>query len=103
MHQVQLNTFGDVASFVSIIGGLLSINYFMIRNLMIERPGIGRLFQLTCLSAGIFALTVVVGLLLPYRPPPEWLVNAGVASMLGGLIAWASCAVAVVVSLFRKA
>jgi hypothetical protein len=65
--------------------------------------GIGRLFQITCLSAGIFALTVVVGFLLPYRPPPEWLVNAGVASMLGGLIAWASCAVAVVVSLFRKA
>lgn len=103
LDQVQLNTFGDVASFVSIIGGLLSITYFMIRNVIPERPGIGRLFQLTCLSALIFALTVIVGFLLPYRPPPEWLVNAGVASMLGGLIAWVSCAVAVVVSLFRKA
>ncbi len=103
MHQVQLNTFGDVASFVSIIGGLLSITYFMIRNVITERTGIRRLFQLTCLCAGIFALTVVIGFLQPYRPPPEWLVNSGVGSMLGGLIAWVSCALAVVVSLFRKA
>jgi hypothetical protein len=103
MHQVQLNTFGDVASFVSIIGGLLGITFFMVRNVILERPGIRRLFQLTCLCAGMFALTVVVGFLQPSRPPPEWLMNASVASMLGGLIAWASCAVAVVVSLFRKA
>ena len=103
MHEVRLNTFGDVASFVSIIGGLLSITYFTIRNLMLERPGISRLFQLTCLCAGLFTLTVVViGYLQPYRPPPEWLVNSGVASMLGGLIAWASCGLAVVVSLFRR-
>jgi hypothetical protein len=103
MHEVQLNTFGDVASFVFIIGGLLSITYFMIRKAILDRPGIRRIFQLTCLCAGIFALTVVIGFLQPHRPPPEWLVNAGVASMLGGLIAWASCAVAVAVSLFRKA
>jgi len=103
MHQVQLNTFGDVASFVSIIGGLLGITYFMVRNVILERPAIRRLFQLTCLCAGMFAFTVVVGFLQPYRPPPEWLVNAGVASMLGALIAWGSCTLAVVVSLFRKA
>jgi hypothetical protein len=102
MHQVKLTTFGDVASFVSIIGGLLSITYFMIRNVTLERPGIRRLFQVTCLFAGIFALTVVVGFPQPYRPPPEWLANTGVAGMLGGLIAWGSCAIAVVVSLFRK-
>jgi lipid-A-disaccharide synthase-like uncharacterized protein len=36
MHQVKLTTFGDVASFVSIIGGLLSITYFMIRNVTLE-------------------------------------------------------------------
>jgi hypothetical protein len=102
MHQVQLNTFGDVASFVSIIGGLLGITYFMIRNVILERPGIQRLFQLTCLCAGMFALTVVAGFLQPYRPPPEWLVNSGVASMLGALIAWMSCAFTVVVSLFRR-
>jgi hypothetical protein len=102
MHQVKLTTFGDVASLVSIVGGLLSITYFMIRNVTLERPGIRRLFQVTCLFAGIFVLAVVVGFLQPYRPPPEWLVNTGVASMLGGLIAWASCAIAVVVSLFRK-
>ena len=29
MHQVHLDTSGDVASFVSIIGGLLGITYFM--------------------------------------------------------------------------
>jgi hypothetical protein len=102
MHQVKLTTFGDVASFVAIVGGLLSITYFMIRNVTLERPGIRQLFQVTCLFAGIFVLAVVVGFLQPYRPPPEWLVNTGVASMLGGLIAWASCAIAVVVSLFRK-
>jgi hypothetical protein len=102
MHQVQLKTFGDVASFVSIVGGLLSISYFMVRNVMLERPNIRRLFQLTCVCAGMFALTVVVAFLQPYRPPPEWLANAGVASMLGGLIAWVSCALAVVASLFRK-
>ena len=102
MHQVQLNTFGDVASFMSIIGGLLSITYFMIRNVMLERPGIRRLFQVTCLFAGVFALAVVVAFLQPYRPPPEWLVNIGVASMLGALIAWGSCAIAVVVSIFRR-
>src|SRR5262249_5260006 len=33
-------------------------------------------FQLTCLCAGLFTLTVVVGYLQPYRPPPEWLVNS---------------------------
>jgi hypothetical protein len=102
MHQVQLNTFGDVASFMSIIGGLLSITYFMIRNVILERPGIRRLFQLTCLFAGIFALAVVVTFLQPYRPPPDWLTNVGVASMLGALAAWGICASAVVVSLLRK-
>lgn len=102
MHQVQLKTFGDVASFISIIGGLLSITYFMIRNVTLERPGIRRLFQITCLFAGVFALAVVVGFLQPYRPPPEWLVNTGVASMLAALIAWGSCGIAVVVSIFRK-
>jgi hypothetical protein len=66
MHQVQLNTFGDVASFVSIIGDLLGITYFMIRNVILERPGIRRLFQLTSLSAGMFALAVVIGFLQPY-------------------------------------
>ena len=60
MHQVQVNTFGDVASFMSIIGGLLSITYFMIRNVILDRPGIRRLFQVTCLFAGVFALAVVV-------------------------------------------
>jgi len=69
MHQVQLNTFGNVASFVLVIGGLFSITYFMIRNVIVERPGIRRLFQLTCPCAGMFALTVVVGFLQPYRPP----------------------------------
>jgi hypothetical protein len=102
MHQVHVNTFGDVASFVSIIGGILSITYFMIRNVIAERPGIRRIFQLTCLCAGLFALSVVIAFLQPYRPPPEWLANAAVASMLGGLMAWASCALAVVVSIFRK-
>src|SRR5262245_55257558 len=102
MHQAQLNTFSDVAGLISIIGGLLSITYFMIRYVTLERPGIWQLFQVTCLCAGMFALTVVVGFLQPDRPPPEWLVNSGVASMLGGLIAWASCVVAVVASLFRK-
>ena len=102
MHQVHVNTFGDVASFVSIIGGILSITYFMIRNVIQERPGIRRTFQLTCLCAGTFALSVVVAFLQPYRPPPEWLANVAVASMLGGLIAWASCALAVVASLFRR-
>jgi hypothetical protein len=102
MHQVQLNTFGNVASFVSIIGGLLSITYFMIRNVIPERPGIRRLFQLTCLFAGIFVLAVVVGFLQPHRPPPDWIANAAIASMLGGLLAWGSCAIAVVISLFRK-
>ena len=102
MHQVHVNTFGDVASFISIIGGILSITYFMIRNVILERPGIRRIFQLTCLCAGMFALSVVIAFLQPYRPPPEWLANAAVASMLGGLIAWMSCALAVVVSMFRK-
>ena len=102
MHQVQLNTFGDVASFMSIIGGLLSITYFMIRNVILDRPGIRRLFQVTCLFAGIFALAVVVTFLQPYRPPPAWLTNVGVGSMLGALAAWGRCAIAVVVSLFRR-
>ena len=102
MHQVQLNTFGDVASFMSIIGGLLSITYFMIRNVILDRPGIRRLFQVTCLFAGVFALAVVVTFLQPYRPPPDWLTNVGVGSMLGALAAWGSCAIAVVVSLFRR-
>jgi hypothetical protein len=102
MKQVQFNTFGDVASFMSIIGGLLSITYFMIRNIIHDRPGIRRLFQITCLFAGIFALAVVATFLQPYRPPPEWLINVLVGSMLGVLAAWRSCATAVVISLFRK-
>jgi hypothetical protein len=53
MHQVQLNTFGDVASFVSIIGDLRGITYFMIRNVILERPGIRRLFQLTSLRGDV--------------------------------------------------
>jgi hypothetical protein len=87
---------------MSIIGGLLSITYFMIRNVILDRPGILRLFQVTCLFAGVFALAVVVTFLQPYRPPPNWLTNVGVGSMLGALAAWGSCANAVVVSLFRR-
>jgi uncharacterized membrane protein len=102
MHRVQLNTFGDVASFLSIIGGLLSITYVMVRNIILDRPGVRRLYQITCVFAGIFALAVVVTFLQPHRPPPEWLTNVGVGSMLGALAAWVCCAIALVISLFRK-
>ena len=50
----------------------------------------GKQLQLwhTCLFAAIFALAVVVTFLQPYRPPPDWLTNVGVGSILGALAAW---------------
>jgi hypothetical protein len=98
MYQVHLNTLGDVGSFLSIIGGLLSITYFMIKNSI--RRSVVISFRAVCVLAAVLALFIVLGFMQPLRPPPNWMINVMAASFLGAIGAWGICASAFLVSLF---
>jgi hypothetical protein len=98
MNQVHLNTLGDVGSFLSIIGGLLSITYFMIKNT--TRKSVVVSFRAVCVLGAILALFIVLGFMQPQRPPPGWMINVMAGSFLAAIAAWGICASAFVVSLF---
>ena len=84
MYQVHLNTLGDVGSFLSIIGGLLSITYFMIRNT--TRRSVLISFRAVCFLAALLALFLVLGFMQPQRPPPNWMINVMAGSFLGAIV-----------------
>ena len=98
MYQVHLNTLGDVASFLSIIGGLLSITYFMIKNT--TRRSVLISFRAVCVLAAVLALFIVLGFMQPQRPPPNWMITVMAGSFVGAIAAWGICATTFVVSLF---